>query len=707
MQRVYSLKGLDCPHCSAKIETDAAKLDGILNSSINLMSQTLTLDADKFYDAIDDDVEKIVYKYEPDVEVSIKDDAAVPASKTDDGEEEEEDEDFKPRIARIAIGAVVYAAAAVMMHFSKNTYLAIAALAAAYIILGWDVVFRAVKNILKGSIFDENFLMTVSSIGAFCIGSYSEAAAVMLLYQIGEFFQDMAVGRSRKSIANLMDIRPDSANVVRDGKVVTVSPESVKIGDILIVKPGEKIPLDGIVNEGQTMLDTMALTGESVPRIVKTGDSVLSGCINESGVIKIEVTKTFSESTVSKILSLIQNASAKKAPSENFITKFARYYTPVVVILAAFIAVVFPFVFDGGFVKWVRQAFVFLVISCPCALVISIPLSFFGGIGSAARKGVLIKGSNYLEALSKLDTLVLDKTGTLTKGVFAVQEIIPADGYSKDDVLFAAAYAESYSNHPIAQSVKAHFKEKINSDIISDYTEISGKGISVRINGCGVLAGNMRLMDEFNINADKTEREGTVVYVASGGKYIGCIVISDTIKKDSAEALEELRNIGVKNIVMLTGDNEITASSVAQKLKIKKYFASLLPQDKVSKFEEIVSQKSGSGTTAFVGDGINDAPTLARADIGIAMGALGSDAAIEAADVVLMTDEVSSIAKAVKTAKRTRRIVTENIVMSLGIKLVFLVLGIFGIATMWEAIFSDVGVMMIAVLNSMRVLKSE
>lgn len=709
MQRIYFLKGLDCPHCSAKIENDAGKIDGVSLSRVNLMEQTLTLDSDKFLSSVDDEVEKIVHKYEPDVEVSIYGGSAHSHSHGthSHGEEDhgEDEEDLKPRIIRIAIGAVIYGAAVVSSKFINNIYFEIISLAAAFLILGGDVLLRAVKNILRGQVFDENFLMSVSSIGAFCIGSYTEAVAVMLLYQLGELFQDMAVGKSRKSIASLMDIRPDSANVIRDGKVVTVSPEDVKIGETIIVKPGEKVPLDGFVIEGKTMLDTMALTGESVPRSANVGDEALSGCINETGVIKIEVTKSFSESTVSKILSLIQNASSKKAPSENFITKFARYYTPVVVILAALIAVVFPFAFGGGFVKWVRQAFVFLVISCPCALVISIPLSFFGGIGSAARNGILVKGSNYLEALSKLDTLVLDKTGTLTEGVFAVREVLPANGFSESDVIFTAAYAESYSNHPIAQSVKSHFGEKINESIISDYTEISGKGISVKINGNTVLAGNTRLMDEFNVEYDKCGKAGTVIYVASDGKYIGCIVISDKIKKDSAAALENLRKMGVDNIIMLTGDNEKTASSVAEKLKIKKYFASLLPQDKVAKFEEIVSCKKTNGTTAFVGDGINDAPTLARADIGIAMGALGSDAAIEAADVVLMTDEVSLIAKAVKTAKYTKRIVTQNIVMSLGIKLLFLILGIFGIATMWEAIFSDVGVMMLAVLNSMRVLK--
>lgn len=709
MQRIYFLKGLDCPHCSAKIENDAGKIDGISLSRVNLMEQTLTLDSDKFLNSIDDEVEKIVHKYEPDVEVSIYDSSAHSHSHgahTHDEESRGEDEEYlKPRIIRIAIGAVIYGAAVVSSKFINNIYFEIILLAAAFLILGGDVLLRAVKNILRGQVFDENFLMSVSSIGAFCIGSYTEAVAVMLLYQLGELFQDMAVGKSRKSIASLMDIRPDSANVIRDGKVVTVSPEDVKIGETIIVKPGEKVPLDGFVIEGKTMLDTMALTGESVPRSANVGDEALSGCINETGVIKIEVTKSFSESTVSKILSLIQNASSKKAPSENFITKFARYYTPVVVILAALIAVIFPLTIGGGFVKWVRQAFVFLVISCPCALVISIPLSFFGGIGSAARNGILVKGSNYLEALSKLDTLVLDKTGTLTEGVFAVREVLPAKDFSENDVLFVSAYAESYSNHPIAQSIKSHFGEKINESIISDYTEISGKGISVKINGSEILAGNMRLMDEFNIKCEKCDKAGTVIYVASDGKYIGCIVISDKIKKDSASALENLRKMGVDNIIMLTGDNEKTASSVAEKLKIKKYFASLLPQDKVAKFEEIVSGKKTNGTTAFVGDGINDAPTLARADIGIAMGALGSDAAIEAADVVLMTDEVSLIAKAVKTAKYTKRIVTQNIVMSLGIKLLFLILGIFGIATMWEAIFSDVGVMMLAVLNSMRVLK--
>lgn len=705
MQKTYFLKGLDCPHCSAQIESEASKLDCVTSSAVNLVNQTLTIETEKFTGNIDKKIEKIVHKYEPDIEVSAIDKTGLKPEKccTDT---ENESENFKLQIIRIAVGALFYFATIVISHFaSLNEFIKIILLASAYIILGGDVVWHAVKNILKGRVFDENFLMTVSSIGAFAIKSYYEAVAVMLLYQIGELFQNMAVGKSRKSIADLMDIRPDTANVMRGDEVVTLSPDEVEIGEIIIVKPGEKIPLDGVVEEGHAMLDTTALTGESVPRSASSGDTVLSGCINKTGVIKIKVTKNFSESTVSKILQLIQNASEKKAPSENFITKFARYYTPAVVILASVIAILFPLVFGGGFEKWIRQAFVFLVISCPCALVISVPLAFFGGIGSAAKKGILIKGSNYIEALSKLDTLVFDKTGTLTEGVFGVREIVAADGFSDSDVLFTAAYAECFSNHPIAQSIKSYFGEKINESIISDYTEIAGKGIAVKLNGKEVLAGNMRLMEQFGIKAENCGRTGTIVYIAVEKNFAGYIVIADKIKKDSAKTLKALRKSGVDSIIMLTGDNEKTAAEVAEKLKVDKYYASLLPQDKVKKFEEISSDKKLNGTTAFVGDGINDAPTLARADIGIAMGALGSDAAIEAADVVLMTDEIALISNAVKISKHTKRIVVQNIVMSLGIKLLFMILGIFGIATMWEAIFSDVGVMIIAVLNSMRLLK--
>ena len=553
--------------------------------------------------------------------------------------------------------------------------------------------------------FDEHFLMSVSTIGAFAIGEYPEAVAVMLFYQVGEFFQSLAVKRSRKSISDLMDIRPDSATVKRNGVLLVVSPESVAVGEIIVVKPGEKIPLDGIVVDGESMLDTKALTGESVPRSIRKGDEALSGCINQSGLLTLKVTKSFGESTVSKITDLVENASARKAPTENFITTFARYYTPVVVGMAAVLAIIPPLVLGGGWSEWLRRGFVFLIVSCPCALVISIPLTFFGGIGAASKRGVLVKGSNYLEALNKVSVVVFDKTGTLTKGVFEVANIIPAAGYQKEQVLEYAAQAESYSNHPIAKSILATYGKPIDQKQFSDFEEISGHGISVMVQGKKVLAGNSKLMEYEKIAYAACDAAGTKFYVAADGSYVGCILIADEVKPDSKCAIAELKKIGVEKTVMLTGDDERIGKSVADELGLDAYYAQLLPDQKVEKLEMLDKQKRQGGKLAFVGDGINDAPVLARADVGIAMGGLGSDAAIEAADVVLMTDEPSKLVEAIDVAKATKRIVMQNIVIALGIKSVFLVLGALGMAGMWEAVFGDVGVTIIAVLNAMRILK--
>ena len=575
----------------------------------------------------------------------------------------------------------------------------------AYIILGWDVVWQAVKNITRGQVFDEHFLMSVSTIGAFAIGEYPEAVAVMLFYQVGEFFQSLAVKRSRKSISDLMDICPDSATVKRNGVLQVVSPESVAVGEIIVVKPGEKIPLDGIVVDGESMLDTKALTGESVPRSIRKGDEALSGCINQSGLLTLKVTKSFGESTVSKITDLVENASARKAPTENFITTFARYYTPVVVGMAAVLAIIPPLVLGGGWSEWLRRGFVFLIVSCPCALVISIPLTFFGGIGAASKRGVLVKGSNYLEALNKVSVVVFDKTGTLTKGVFEVANIIPAAGYQKEQVLEYAAQAESYSNHPIAKSILATYGKPIDQKQFSDFEEISGHGISVMVQGKKVLAGNSKLMESEKIAYAACDAAGTKFYVAADGSYVGCILIADEVKPDSKCAIAELKKIGVEKTVMLTGDDERIGKSVADELGLDAYYAQLLPDQKVEKLEMLDKQKRQGSKLAFVGDGINDAPVLARADVGIAMGGLGSDAAIEAADVVLMTDEPSKLVEAIDVAKATKRIVMQNIVIALGIKSVFLVLGALGMAGMWEAVFGDVGVTIIAVLNAMRILK--
>lgn len=602
-------------------------------------------------------------------------------------------------IWRLLISGTLFAAA----FFINNEWLNLLVLLISFVLAGGDVVKRAARNIFRGNVFDENFLMAIASIGAFLIGEAPEGVAVMLFYQVGEAFQDYAVGQSRRSIASLMDLRPDYANVKVEDELIKKDPEDVKPGDIIVVKPGEKVPLDGIVLEGNTMVDTSALTGESVPREITSGSELLSGCININGVVTVRVTKEYEESTVAKILELVENASSKKSKSEKFITRFARYYTPTVVIIAAVLAILPPLLIKGEtFSDWIYRALSFLVVSCPCALVISVPLSFFGGIGGASKKGILVKGSNYLEALAKTEIVVFDKTGTLTKGVFQVQEVHAKD-ISKEELLKVAAYAESYSNHPISHSLKLAFNEEINNDKIQDVEEISGHGVSATIDGKKVLAGNAKLMKGNNISFIDNELAGTVVHVAIDDKYAGYILIADEIKKDSVEAISSLRH-HTKEIVMLTGDTKTSGEKTAKELGVTKIYSELLPGDKVSKVEELLNQKSKNGTLAFVGDGINDAPVLARADIGIAMGGLGSDAAIEAADIVIMTDEPSKIVSAIKVSKKTLSIAKQNIIFAIGVKLLILLLSAMGYATMWAAVFADVGVTFIAVLNSFRAL---
>ena len=575
----------------------------------------------------------------------------------------------------------------------------------AYIIVGYDIVLKAVRNIFKGKVFDENFLMTVATIGAFCIGEFPEAVAVMLFYQIGELFQSYAVDRSRKSVASLMDIRPDYANVYREDEIERVDPDEVNIGEIILVKPGEKIPLDGIVEDGESMLNTQALTGESVPRKVTVNDEVLSGCINNDGILKIKVSKEFEESTVSKILDLVENASSRKSKSENFISKFAKYYTPIVVIVSVALAVIPPLVIkEALFSDWLYRALSFLVVSCPCALVISIPLSFFGGIGAASKIGVLIKGSNYLEALASAEIVVCDKTGTLTEGVFKVQKI-KAIGYSDDELLRYAAYAEGFSNHPISISLKQAYNKEINEKLVTETQEISGKGVLAKVDGKMVLVGNEKIMKEYNIKFQKSEETGTIVYVAINDEFAGTILIADKIKEDSYKAVKLFKNNNVRKVVMLTGDRDNISESVANELNLDEYHAELLPQDKVSWVEKLMTQKSSGGKLIFVGDGINDAPVLALSDIGVAMGGLGSDAAIEAADVVIMTDEPSKIASSVQISKKTMRIVKQNIVFAIAVKIGVLILSAFGVSTMWEAVFADVGVSVLAIVNALRVLR--
>ena len=576
-----------------------------------------------------------------------------------------------------------------------------------YIIIGYDIVLKAIRNIFKGKVFDENFLMTIATIGAFCIGEFPEACAVMLFYQIGELFQSYAVDKSRKSVATLMDIRPDYANVYRNKEIEKVDPDEVNIGEIILVKPGEKIPLDGTIVEGESMLNTQALTGESMPRKAIINDEVLSGCINADSILKIKVTKKFEESTVSKILDLVENASSRKSKSENFISKFAKYYTPIVVVLALLLAFIPPLVInDATFSDWLYRALSFLVVSCPCALVISIPLSFFGGIGAASKIGVLIKGSNYLEALSNTEIIVCDKTGTLTEGVFKVQEI-NAIGYSNHDLLRYASYAENFSNHPISQSLKQAYKKEIDNKLVTKTEEIAGKGIKAKIDGKTVLVGNEKLMQEHNIDFKKSEKLGTIVYVAIDDKFAGTILIADKIKDDAYKAVKLFKENNVKNIVMLTGDRKNISESVAHELGLDECHSELLPADKVAWTEKLMAKKSANGKLVFIGDGINDAPVLALADIGVAMGALGSDAAVEMADVVIMTDEPSKIASSILISKKTMRIVKQNIVFAIAVKVAVLILSALGIASMWAAVFADVGVSVLAIINALRILKIE
>lgn len=700
------LMGLSCANCAAKIEKEVGNLSGVKAASVDFVSKKLIIEANSKYD-LDNiilEAKKIVSQIEPDVKVidTSTGSGAKESSGSSRSNEEAEGSD-KIRLMGLGIGAALFMIAFI---FKFSFWVEFAIYLASYILVGGEVVTRAFKNIIRGQVFDENFLMAIATIGAFAVKEFPEGVAVMLFYQVGELFQDMAVDRSRKSISALMDIRPDYATLIVENGEKRVDPEDVEIGDKIIVKPGEKIPLDGKVFEGKSMVNTSALTGESVPREVEADDDVLAGFINLKGVLKIDVTKEFGESTVAKILDMVQNASSKKAPTENFITKFARYYTPVVVIAALALALIPPLVIYGAaFSIWIHRALVFLVVSCPCALVISIPLGFFGGIGGASKNGILVKGSNYLEALNNVDTVVFDKTGTLTKGVFKVTKLSPKGDITSDELLKYAAFAESYSNHPIAVSILNEYGKAVDKDEISDYEEISGHGIKVKVDGKEILAGNMKLMNKENIHCDEAAEAGTVVHAAINGTYAGYIVISDEVKEDSKKAILGLKGLGINRTVMLTGDNKQTGEKTAKELGLDEAYTELLPDQKVEKLEMLDKQKSPKGKLVFVGDGINDAPVLARADIGIAMGGLGSDAAIEAADVVIMTDEPSKIASAIRIAKRTKSIVWQNIIFALAVKAIVLLLGAIGIATMWEAVFADVGVSLIAVLNSMRAMK--
>ena len=724
------LSGLNCANCASKIEAKVNKINGIKNASLNFSTTVLTVEIheEREKNSIVNEIKLIVKKLEPHVKVIEKLDNKVidsnkakctssccSNSKYENHEEEhhghtheikENNNGFLGYVKDnllLIIGAIVYVIA--LAYKSNENLLSFMLFGISYLIIGGEVILSAIKNILRGEIFDENLLMSIATIGAFFIGEYPEAVAVMLFYQIGEVFQGYAVNKSRKSISSLMDIRADYANVLRDGKEVKVSPEEVFIGESIIVKPGERVPLDGIILEGTSFIDTSALTGESVPREVTIGNEILSGSINNNGVLKVKVYKEFRESTVARILELVENASNKKAPTEKFITKFAKVYTPIVVAIAVLVAIIPPIIIkDATFSEWIYKALSILVVSCPCALVVSIPLGFFSGIGAASKKGILVKGGNYLEALKDSEVVVFDKTGSLTKGVFEVTEI-NAKNITKDELLEITAMGEIHSNHPIAVSIAKAYGKDINKDEIKDYKEISGHGIEVTIREDDVLLGNSKLMEMNNINYDNIDSIGTIVHVAINGEYKGNIVISDEIKENVKEALSELKDVGIKNTIMLTGDNKNVADKVAKDIGIDEVYSELLPGDKVSKIEDILSKKNSKGKVLFVGDGINDAPVLARADIGVAMGGIGSDAAIEAADVVLMKDKIEEISEAIRVSRRTNKILWQNIIFSLGVKVIVMFLVVLGLTNMWAAVFADVGVTLIAVLNSMRIIR--
>jgi len=699
MLKEYLLQGLICPNCAAKIEAAVHALDGVASATLVFTRAALRVQlADGYQGEITPVIEDAVRRHEPDIVVLEKEQDAAPAAHAHGlGEHGRE-------LARLLAGAAMLLAAILLpevLRVQASEYISLAAFIAAYLILGTDVLWGAAKNLARKQVLDENFLMGIATIGAFAINQPAEAVGVMLFYKIGEFFQDIAVDRSKRSITALMNLRPDYANLKKGDAIIKVAPDTLRPGDVIIAKPGEKIPLDGVVLEGSSLLDTSAITGESVPRRVSAGDAVLSGCVNRNGVLTIEAQKTFGESTVAKIISLMETAASKKAKTENFITKFAKYYTPAVVGCALLLAVV-PLFFGGGAQEWLRRGLVFLVISCPCALVLSIPLGFFSGIGRASRSGILVKGGNYLEACTRLDTVVFDKTGTLTRGVFKLAAIYPAPGVSERELLALAASAEAFSNHPIALSVMQAYGGEPNREELSGYTEYAGNGVSVIRGGEVILAGNRALMEKHAIAFQQHDDMGTLVYVARNGASAGCLVIADEIKPDSRAAIAALKKRGVRKTVMLSGDRPQIAASIAQALGIDEAHGGLLPQEKAAKLQELAAEAQGA-KIAFAGDGINDAPVLAMADVGIAMGGLGSDAALEAAGVVLMTDEPSKIGELVDISRRTMQIVRQNIVFALGVKAAFLALGALGMAALWEAVFADVGVSLLVVLNAMRV----
>ena len=702
MKKELMLNGLTCAHCASVIDEKVKHIDGVKNSNLNFTNKKLSVEIDcDNQEKIIKNIIDIINDTEPGLDIQIEGQREIKEDKTQKSIKNNE----KLNLLKIIAGAIVFIFAFYQEIAGRENKYSLLIFLVAYLLVGSDVLYKALRNITKGRIFDENFLMSVATIGAIAIGEPSEAVGVMLFYKIGEYLQELAVGKSRKSISELMQIRPDMANLKLGNTIKVVNPEDVNIGDYIIVKPGEKVPLDGVVIEGSSMMDTSALTGESVLRTVKKGDNLLSGFINKNALLTVQVTKDFSESTASKILDMVENASSKKSKTENFISVFSRYYTPIVVGLALLIAILPPIFMQGAtFSEWIHRGLIFLVVSCPCALVLSIPLSYFSGIGVASKQGVLIKGSNYLEALRYVDTVVFDKTGTLTEGVFDVVKVKPIN-ISEDELIKFASIAEVNSNHPIAKSILNYYNKEIDLNKMEEYEEIAAHGIRVKYENNIILAGNEKLMASNNIKIEKSTDVGTVVYIAINNEFKGYIVIADKIKTDSEEAIRLIKEQGIKETVMLTGDNKEVANSVAKKLKLDKVFSNLLPNEKVEKIEELYKNRTEKEKIAFVGDGINDAPVLARVDVGIAMGGLGSDAAIEAADVVIMTDEPSKIAQGIKISKKTYKIVWQNIIFALGIKIIVMILGATGLASMWEAVFADVGVALIAVLNAMRIMK--
>ncbi|USH00149.1 cadmium-translocating P-type ATPase [Thermococcus argininiproducens] len=696
MPKKLKLEGLGCANCAYEIE-EALKKEGFEFALVNFTTSELVIEGDV------EKAKEIVKKVEPSVRIIEKEEHH---HNHDDRHHHDHDEDPRKMLYLIIPSLVLFTVGMLLRYYyNYDNAFVLGIFVTSYLLVGWKVLRNAFVNSVHGNVFDENFLIAIATLGAFAIREYPEAVGVMLFYIVGEFFQDIAVNRSRRSIKALLSLKAEYANLKISDKLIKVKPEELKVGDIIVIKPGERVPVDGIVLEGSSNVDTSALTGESVPRTVKEGDEILSGMVNLSGLLTVKVTKELRESTISRILELVENASARKAKTEKFITRFAHYYTPAVVGLATLVAVIPPLAFGEPFSKWLYRALVLLVISCPCALVLSIPLGYFGGIGKSAREGILVKGSNFLDALGRATIVAFDKTGTLTKGVFKVTKIETRNGFSEADILNSAALAEAHSNHPIAKAIKDAYGKEINEAQIKEYEEIAGHGVRTKIDSVEVMVGNDRLLHKFGIEHDTCRVKGTVAHVVINGKYAGYIVISDEIKEDAPKAVKELKRLGVKKVVMVTGDNKDVAAEIARQIGLDDFYAELLPEDKVKVIEELEKKKAPNEKIIFVGDGINDAPVLARADVGVAMGALGSDAAIETADIVIMDDKPSKLPRGIKVARKTQRIVWQNIIFALGVKLAFISLGILGEATMWEAVFADVGVALIAVFNAMRILR--